>query len=321
MSFANDLKDKVLNKYQISKEDALKLCSEDLEELCYCANEIRKSFCGDYFDMCTIVNGKSGKCSEDCKFCAQSCFYKTKVKEHGLVSQKDLEQQALYNQDKGVLRYSVVTSGRNLLDNEINYLCKFYNDFSKKHTISLCASHGLLTYSQFEKLKKAGVTRIHNNLETSRRNFSNICSTHTYDDKIQAIKNAKKAGLEVCSGGIMGIGETMEDRIDMAIDLRSLGIRSIPVNVLSPIKGTPFENLSKLSIDEIRKIVAIYRFILPNSAIRMAGGRGLMNDKGKAVFLSGANSAITGDMLTTYGISIDEDKKILNNLGFKIQRI
>ena len=174
-----------------------------------------------------------------------------------------------------------------------------------------------MSEEQYKKLKEAGLTRVHNNLETSRKNFKNICTTHTFDEKVQAIKNAKNAGLNICSGGIMGLGETMEDRIDMALELRELGVLSIPVNILNPIKGTPFENNKLLTNDEICRIVAVYRFLIPRGAIRLAGGRGLLVDKGESCFLSGAIAAISGDMLTTSGITIKEDMNLLNKIGYK----
>ena len=321
MSFVNELKVRILDGYQITKEDALCLVDTDLEELCHCANELRYHFCGDAFDICTIINGKSGKCTENCKYCAQSAYYKTFVDEYPLIDSNSLQKAAIYNHKKGILRYSIVTSGKCLSDNEVDIICESYRSIGNHCSISLCASHGLLTFEQFKKLKEAGVTRYHNNLETSRNNFPNICTTHTYDDKIAAIKNAQQAGLEVCSGGIMGLGETMEDRIDMVMDIQSLSIKSVPVNILSPIKGTPYEHLPVLTINEVRRIISIFRFIMPSSAIRLAGGRELMTDKGKAVFISGANAAISGDMLTTSGISIDEDMSILKELGFEVKKL
>lgn len=315
------LKENILNGYKLTKEDALSLLDSDLELLCKCADELRKHFLGNSFDICTIINGKSGRCSEDCKYCAQSSHYKTSIQKYPLVDFNTLKKDVLYNENKGILRYSVVTSGKSLSDEELSEVCKSYIKLRNTSNISLCASHGLLSLDQFKKLKEAGVTRYHNNVETSRRNFRNICTTHTYDDKINALKNAMKAGLEVCSGGIFGLGENMEDRIDMAFEIRDLGIKSIPINILNPIKGTPYENNSILTIDEICRVIAIYRFIIPNAAIRLAGGRNLMNDKGKKAFLSGANAAISGDMLTTLGINIDEDMKLLKNLGFEVKKI
>lgn len=313
-----ELKEKVLNGKLIGKEEALFLAKEaPLKELTEAANEIRKHFCEDKFDICTIINGKSGRCSENCKFCAQSSFYDTHIKEYSLLDSKAIVKEAKYNDERGVLRFSIVTSGRKLSDKEIDSVCESIKEINKNTSVSVCGSFGLLSEEQYKKLKEAGLTRVHNNLETSRKNFKNICTTHTFDEKVQAIKNAKNAGLNICSGGIMGLGETMEDRIDMALELRELGVLSIPVNILNPIKGTPFENNKLLTNDEICRIVAVYRFLIPKGAIRLAGGRGLLQDKGESCFLSGANAAISGDMLTTSGITIKEDMNLLNKIGYK----
>ena len=312
------LKEKIFNGEHITKEDALKLYNQPLENLCTTANEIRKRFCGDGFDICTIVNGKSGRCSEDCKYCAQSSFYDTQVETYPLLSTGELMRQAKYNDQRGVLRYSIVTSGKSLSDSEIDKICESVDEILKETNISVCASLGLLNEEQFIKLKNSGVSRIHNNLETSRRNFPNICTTHSYDDKINSIKSAQKAGMNVCSGGIMGLGETMEDRIDMAITLRELGVNSIPLNMLNPIGGTPYEKNEVLTTEEMCRIVAVFRFILPNASIRLAGGRGLLADKGESCFLSGANATISGDMLTTSGMTIEKDMQMINNLKFKV---
>ncbi|SMB87131.1 biotin synthase [Desulfonispora thiosulfatigenes DSM 11270] len=315
----NRLKEKILDGYNITIQDAQCLITADLDEICSAANEIRNHFCGNIFDVCTIINGKSGKCSEDCKYCAQSSYFDVGVEEYSLLNTEEFLEQAVYNYKKGILRYSVVTSGKKLSDNEVDAICETYKKIGESCGISLCASHGLLNYEQFVKLKEVGVKRYHNNLETSRRNFPNICTTHTYDDKITTIKKAQKAGLEVCSGGLMGLGETMIDRIVLAFDLKDLGIKSVPINILNPIKGTPFEHLSVLSLDEVKRIVAIYRFILPHAALRLAGGRGLLVDKGKGVFMSGANATISGDMLTTSGMSIQDDMDMIKQLGFEVK--
>ncbi len=321
------LKNKIKDGYEISKEECLELISKALENedfferLCSVSNEIRLHFCGNKFDLCTIINGKSGRCSEDCKYCAQSAHYPTEAEVYPLLDTQTLMDNANYNNDKGVLRFSVVTSGRTLTNEEVQNLCESYKTINDNVNISLCASHGLLSYEQFLKLKESGVARYHNNLETSRRNFPNICTTHTYDDKIAAIKAAQKSGLAVCSGGILGLGETMQDRVDMAFDLKSIGIQSIPINILNPIINTPFENNPIVSYKEVLIVIAIYRLILPTAAIRLAGGRGLLDDKGKKAFLSGANAAITGDMLTTQGISINDDLSMLSKLGFSIEKL
>ena len=204
-------------------------------------------------------------------------------------------------------------------DEEVDAMCETVREIKEKVGILVCVSFGLLKEQQFRKLKEAGVTRVHNNLETSRRNFPNICTTHRFDDKVQAIRAAQSAGLSVCSGGIMGLGETTEDRIDMALTLRELGILSVPVNMLNPIPGTPLENNERLTKEEMQRIVAVYRFILPKASIRLAGGRGLLPDKGKSCFTSGANAAISGDMLTTAGITTKTDMALLKELGYEVK--
>ncbi len=317
MKSVEEYKKAVLEGKLLGKEEAMELATADLEELCNAANEIREHFCENAFDICTIINGKSGKCSENCKYCAQSAFYDTSVEQYSLLSSSKILEQAKYNDERGVLRYSIVTSGKCLSEEEVDKVCETVKELRKNTNISICGSFGLLEEKQFAKLKEAGVTRVHNNLETSRENFPNVCTTHTYDDKIKAIKAAKQAGLNICSGGIMGLGETMEDRISMVLEIRELGIRSIPVNMLNPIPGTPYENNEKLTNEEMRRIVAVFRFLVPNASIRLAGGRGLLPDKGKACFLSGANAAISGDMLTTQGITIEKDMKLIEELGYK----
>lgn len=303
----------------LTKEELMNLSREPLEALRKAADALRRELCGNEFDLCTIANGKSGSCSEDCKYCAQSVFHKAEINTYPLVSGDRLMQEALYNWKKGVLRFSVVTSGRALEEKEVEQLCDTYKKIGNTCGIRLCASHGLLKKEQLIKLKEAGVFRYHNNLETSRRFFSQICTTHTYEEKIFTIKAAQEAGLTVCSGGIFGMGENMEDRIDLALQLRELGIRSVPINVLNPIPGTPLEARAPLSEEEIIRSIALFRFALPQASIRLAGGRGLFSDKGKGFLQAGANAAITGDMLTTSGISIREDLEMLQTLGFEVK--
>ncbi len=310
--------ERVKNGNPINREEALLLYNRPLEELCEAADAIRRHFCGGGFDICTIINAKSGRCSENCKFCAQSIHNKSSSQIYPMLSGDEIVAEARRNHEQGVLRYSIVTSGRALSDAEIDELCPTIGRICEEVGISVCASLGLLNESQFRKLKNAGLSRVHNNLESSSDYFKNICTTHGHDEKIESIKAAQAAGLQVCSGGIMGLGESVEDRIDMAISLRELGIRSVPINILNPIPGTPFENNTPLTMEEIRRIVAIYRFILPSASIRLSGGRSLMPDKGEACFLSGANAAISGDMLTTAGITTETDIELLARLGYKV---
>ncbi len=302
----------------IGREEALWLWEQPLEALCEQADRIRKHFCAGRFDLCTIINGKSGRCSENCRFCAQSAHNHTGAAEYPLLSAEEIVAQAKREDSQGVLRYSIVTSGKRLTDREVDEMCEAVRQIRRECRLSVCISFGLLGEEQYRKLKEAGVTRVHNNLETSRNHFPEICTTHTFDDKVAAIRAAQAAGLTVCSGGIMGMGETAEDRIDMALTLRELGIGSVPVNLLNPIPGTPLERQEPLTADDMRRIVAVYRFLLPDAFIRLAGGRGLLADKGKGCFQSGANAAITGDMLTTAGITVETDKELLKELGYEV---
>lgn len=313
------LYNRIIGGYLITREEALFLYKEDLGDLTRYADMIRDYFCGNQFDMCTIINGKSGLCSENCKFCAQSSHYNTGSKVYSLLSEEEILADAKKNADQGVMRYSIVTAGRSLSDGEVDRMCQIIRRIKEEVHISVCVSFGLLKEDQFRRLKEAGAERVHNNLETSENFFPSVCTSHSFSDKVQAIRAAQAAGLDVCSGGIMGLGEGIEDRIDMALSLRNLGIDSIPVNMLNPIPGTPMEKYESLDEKEMQRIIAVYRFILPKAFIRLAGGRGLMSDKGKACFMSGANAAISGDMLTTAGITVDKDKKLLEELDYMIK--
>ena len=320
MSKVSELKEKVLSDKEITREEAIELSQCPLEELTAAADEIRRKMCGEVFDMCTIINGKCGKCSEDCKYCAQSAHYSTNLTDsYGLLDTHEILKQAKNNDDRGVLRYSIVTSGKRLSDQEIDKVCESIRAIRKETGIQVCVSFGLLNEEQFRKIKEAGACRVHCNLESSERYFKEVCTTHSYQEKIDTLKAAKRAGLSICSGGIMGLGETMEDRIDMVITARELGVKSIPVNLLNPIPGTPYENNKVLSNDELCRIVAVFRFLVPDGMIRLAGGRGLVGDKGEKCFKSGANAAISGDMLTTAGITVETDMELLNKLGYEVK--
>lgn len=318
MTIVSELKEKVLNNGILSKDEALQLSQAPLSELTAAADEIRRKLCGNGFDICTIINGKCGKCSEDCKYCAQSAHYHTACTEtYPLLSTEKLLEGARHNAGQGVLRYSIVTSGRRLSDKEVDQVCESIRAIKKEVDIEICVSFGLLGEEQFRKIKVAGASRVHCNLESSERYFKEVCTTHTYEQKIETLKAARRAGLSICSGGIMGLGETMEDRIDMVLTARELGVKSIPVNLLNPIPGTPYEHLTPLTNEEACRCVAIFRFLIPDASIRLAGGRGLVGDKGEGCFTSGANAAISGDMLTTAGITVETDMELLKKLGYE----
>jgi biotin synthase len=306
---------------RLNRNDDLNyLLTSNLTELCKYADEIRAALCGNAINLCTIINGRSGKCSENCKFCAQSAHHHTDVEEYPFLDVNTLVADCKANDNEGVHRYSIVTAGRTLTGKDFEQAITAYQKMHEECDIDLCASHGLLEKEAFLQLRQSGVSMYHANIETSRRHFSNICTTHTFDDKINCIKNAKDAGLSVCSGGIIGMGETWEDRIDMALTLSELNVASIPINALMPIPGTPLSDLERLSEDDILRTIAIFRFINPTAAIRLAAGRALMESSGKKAFHSGANATITGNMLTTSGCNIAQDKAMLREMGFNIER-
>ena len=321
MSFVDEMKDKVLRGEQIDRQEALQLWASPLSRLREAADEIRRRMCGDGFDLCTIVNGKCGRCSEDCKYCAQSAHYQTACEQtYPLLPGEKLLEGAKHNERQGGLRYSIVTSGKRLSDQEIEQVCESIRRIKEETSIEVCVSFGLLGEEEFRKIREAGASRVHCNLESSAGYFPQICTTHSYEEKIQTLKAAKRAGLSICSGGILGLGETVEDRIDMALTARELGVKSFPVNLLNPIPGTPYEKRKPLTNEEACRCVALFRFLLPDASIRLAGGRGLVGDKGEACFLSGANAAISGDMLTTAGITVETDMELLHTLGFEVKR-
>lgn len=296
-------------------EDLGWLLEAELSELQAGAFLLQKHFRGNHIDLCTIVNGRSGRCSENCKYCAQSAYHHTGVEEYPLMSKDELFRHAKANQEGGANRFSIVTSGRALSGKEFETVLEAYKEMNDTLSIHLCASHGILTEEQLQKLYEAGVRQYHHNIETSKRYFPEICTSHTYDDRIKTIKLAQKAGLNVCSGGIIGMGETWADRIDMAISLSELNIKSIPINSLMAIPGTKLEGMPPLSGDDILRTIALFRFINPEADIRMAAGRKLMPENGATAFKAGASASITGNMLTTSGTTMKDDLEILKKLG------
>lgn len=326
-NFILELKKKVLNNEEITREEALKLLNLDIDKniedfnlLLESADEIRKTFCGDDFDLCTIMNAKSGKCPENCRYCAQSSHFKTASPVYPLVSPEEALKLAKHVEEEGAHKFSLVTSGRGLKDNgEVDQLTEIYKTLKANTNIKLCASHGLLTETAAKKLKEAGVLTYHHNLETSRDFYKEICTTHTFQDRVDTVKNAQKAGLKVCSGGIFGLGESPVDRIDMALELRELKVNSVPLNFLTPIPGTPMENFIPVEPKEILKTIAIYRFILPNIYIRYAGGRLQLGELQVLGLKGGINSALTGNFLTTTGSTIASDTKMAKEMGFNVK--
>jgi biotin synthase len=321
--FIKSIEEKVLGGQGISFEEAMKLADleekEDIVELCNSANNIREFFCGKEVDLCSIMNAKSGHCSEDCKFCAQSAHYKTNAEVYGLISKEAALELAKENESERINRFSLVTSGRGIIGNEFEKVLEIYEELNKEIKMDLCASLGILGYEEFLKLKETGINMYHHNLETSREYYEKICTTHSYDERIDTINAASRAGMTICSGGIIGLGESLEDRVKLAFQVKDLGVESIPINVLNPVKGTPLENAESLSQEEILKTIAIFRFVNPKAFIRLAGGRNLIDEFGKNCFKAGANATITGNYLTTSGNKICDDKKMVSELKLEVR--
>ena len=308
----------IISGYHVSREEAMKLWEIPIAELLSSSSLIRESLCGNQFDICTIINAKSGLCSEDCKYCAQSAHYNTGVKTFDILDEDIILEDALINFSKVIKRYSLVTSGKSASENEIEKLCSIFKSISQACDIKLCSSSGLLNYEQLKKLKDSGVSRVHNNLESSREFFKNICTTHSYDEKIQTIKAAMEAGMEVCSGGIIGLGESRLDRVSLAFELKELKIKSIPLNLLNPIEGTPLYENEVIGEEEFLRTAAIFRFINPDAIIRLAGGRNLLFEHGIKAFKSSVNGTISGELLTTYGSDTQKDLSVIRGLGYEI---
>ena len=312
-----ELAKEIVEGRRINRQDDLSMfVSCDLDELCKGADMIREHFVGDKVDLCSIINGRSGKCPEDCKYCAQSAHNKTECEVYDFLPEETIVSACKQNEEAQVHRFSIVTAGKALTGEEFDKAVKAYETMNNECDIELCASMGFLTKEQLIRLRQAGVNSYHHNIETSKSNFPNICTTHTYDEKIEMLKLVKEVGMCTCSGGIIGMGETWEDRLDMAISLAELEVDSIPINVLMPIKGTPLENQEKITEADIMRTIAFFRYINPKADIRLAAGRAMLYNDGEKAFCAGASATITGNMLTTTSkATINSDKEMLKRLN------
>jgi biotin synthase len=289
-----------------------------LQELISRANEVRKQCIGNKLELCNILNARSGLCSEDCKFCAQSARHHADIPTYPLKGKKEIVKAAQKAKTIGAEKFGIVTSGNRLTDREVNVVAQAISEIKDRIGITVCASLGAVEKSQLQLLKKAGLSRYHHNIETSRRFYPSIVSTHSFDERINTINSAKQVGLEVCSGGIIGMGETWQDRIDMAYTLKELGVDSIPVNILIPIKGTPLESASPVLPDDAIRTICIFRIILKDKIIKIAAGRETtFKDLQLAPFIAGANGMLIGGYLTVKGASLDADYALIK----KIKRV
>ncbi len=302
----------------ISIAQALELAATvQPEELFAAADSLRRSLHGNAFDLCSIINARSGRCSEDCRFCAQSGHYKTEIETYDSIGSIEALIQGRDNDAHGVERLSLVTAGRTASRQQLEEYGKIYKELREQTRLRLCASMGLLTPEKANLLRSYGVERYHCNLEASRNFFPKVCTTHTWEEEVETIRIARKAGMDVCSGGIIGMGETLRDRLELAFELRDLEILSIPINILTPIANTPFEYLKPLPLSEILTCIALFRLINPRAVVRLAGGRSGMGEDQYRCFTSGANGAIVGNYLTTAGNSLKGDITMIRRLGFE----
>lgn len=315
----NFLKEKGLKGESVTREEAEWLATyPNLDALCDAANDIRHKWQGDTVDSCSIVNARSGMCGEDCKWCAQSRHYTTGCDTYSFIDSAEVKSAAQANEKEGIRRFSLVTSGRKVSKKDMEKFCDFYKNLSQTTNLYLCASMGLLGEEELKMLYAAGVKRYHCNMETSEKVFRTLCSTHSPEDKRETIRKAREIGMEICSGGIIGMGESMSDRIDFAFELFELGVDSVPINILNPIPGTPLESVPLISEEDIIRTVAVFRFILPTKSLRFAGGRmRLSHDSMLRIMKGGMNGVLMGDMLTTVSNTIAEDRVLFKEANFK----
>ncbi|NOZ22975.1 MAG: biotin synthase BioB [Planctomycetes bacterium] len=309
-----------LSGSDISRDDAAGLAGvtgQGVYDLLYWANAIRYAHHGDRITLCSVISAKQGKCTEDCRFCAQSVHHQASIAEYDLVERNKIVHAADNAKKMGSHRFGIVTSGESACDtDDWSAVLDAVRALVAMGSITPCASLGSLTKEAAEELRQAGLERYHHNLETSEGHFPNICSTHSFEDRVDTIRVAKDAGLEVCCGGIFGVGETWEDRIDLAFTLRELGVDSVPLNFLNPIPGTPLGDMEPTPPLDLLKIIALYRFILPEQEIRVCGGREVsLRDLQSWMFYAGANGTMIGNYLTTEGRCADDDRRMFHDLG------
>ena len=321
--FIQELTDKVLEEKDISLQEAgelLRAESSDLFYLFASANRIRRHFRGNGLSLCAITNAKSGNCPEDCKFCAQSAHHNTDVLVYPLITPDEMLARAEQAFKAGIHRFCFVTSGAKLDDAEIESLCSGIAAIKKKFPkLKLDSSLGKIDFTRAKQLKDAGLDRYNHNIETHPQFYSQICTTHTFQERLKTIDILKKAGLEVCCGGIFGMGENHPQRIEFGFILKDLDVDSVALNFLNPVSGTGLEGAAPIPALEILKIVATLRFILPKKELRLCGGREKnLRSLQALAFSAGIDATITGDYLTTKGSPISEDIQMLLDLGFYV---
>ncbi|MBI5844040.1 MAG: biotin synthase BioB [Deltaproteobacteria bacterium] len=283
------------------------------------ADIIRERHFGKSVHLCTIVNAKSGNCSEDCAFCSQSAMASADISRYGLMDKDTIRQGAAYAGGSGINRYSVVTSGRRLPRAEVARVAGAFSE-TEAGGLGLCASLGILDAEDFALLKAAGMSRYHHNLETAKSHFNNICTTHSFEERLETLRAARAAGLSTCSGGIFGLGESDAQVLEMALTLRELDVDAVPVNFLIPIKGTRMEGAGRITPLRCIKIIALLRYVLPQKDILVCGGREAnMKELAPLVFFAGASGIMTGNYLTQAGRAVEDDLSLIARLGFSVR--
>lgn len=304
-----------------SREDFLKLYEKPLEDLIEISAKITKENFDNKVEACSIISAKTGECSENCKYCAQSKHNHAKIECHPLLDVETVKQAALSARENGASRFCIVTSGRVPTGKDFEKILEMIREVASIDGLHCCASLGLLSEEQIKQIKEAGVERYNHNINTSKNYHEFICSTHKFEDRVNTVKTIKKHGIEACCGVIIGMGESREDRVDMALSLRELNPTTVPINFLNPIKGTPLEDYEdKIDEEEILKTICIFRIILPHAMLRYAGGRTTRLSKfnQKVGIIAGINSVLVGNYLTTCGSESKEDKQMLKELDLEM---
>jgi biotin synthase len=316
------LKEKAINAKDLSLDEAIEvyeLAASNLYRVMAAASEIREHFKSRKVSLCAIINAKSGRCPEDCRFCAQSVHYSTDAPVYEMVSAEEITEKAGQASRDGAHFFGIVTSGTSIEGKDEREEIHRSLPAIAAHGIRPCGSLGMLTSERAAELKRAGLYRYHHNLETARSFFDTICTTHEYDEDIATVKAAKDAGLSVCSGGIIGLGETIEQRIELALTLRELDVDSVPINILNPIAGTPLVNAPRLSPAEILSTIAVFRFLLPDKDLKLCGGKERnLRQLLPLGIVAGCNSLMTGNYLTTTGRSTALDIEMIADLGLEV---
>ena len=318
----NAVADKVLGGEEITREEALAVLQSSDDELLavlQAAYRVRKEYFGKKVSLHVLKNAKSGACPEDCAFCSQSKSATTDVEEYAMESADEIVSGAKEAESMEALRYCVVTSSRAPSENEMEIICEAAGRIKEKNPqLELCASMGFLTEEKARRLKEAGVDRFNHNLETSENFYPSICSTHKFEDRVETAKTVKKAGLDLCCGGLIGMGESLEDRVYLGIMLKKLDTDSAPINFLDPRPGTGMEGKERLTPNDCLRTLAMFRFILADSEVRIAGGRETCLRDLQPLSLYPANSMFTNGYLTTGGQNFDDDRKMIEDAGFEV---